>query len=266
MTCRRTRWMFPAVATLVVSLAYAPAFAQSAQQNDPVDVTDDEFRLPLDDATAAEVDRLIPQLGSPEYHERERASTRLIAIGAAVSSKLRSAYNQSDDFEARLRIERIVREAYLGHHVFNRTGYLGIRRQMSPKLPTHQTDPRIPVGHVGLPLQEVMPGTSAERAGLRARDLIIALDSTPLGEGGGDARAFGDFARSIRERGVGGKARLTVLRGSRTLELDVTLGPVPAQSFTDVAGLRQLVSQASRTFDIWWTMYFRQPATPNSRN
>jgi len=40
---------------------------------------DGEFRLPLDIAEAANVDRLIPLLASPDYKQREAATTSLIA-------------------------------------------------------------------------------------------------------------------------------------------------------------------------------------------
>ena len=76
-----------------------------------------EFNVPVDDALAAEIDTLIPQLGVAGYKARDAATQRLVEIGPAAFGRLRRAYRESDEFEVHLRIEEIVREAYLTHHV-----------------------------------------------------------------------------------------------------------------------------------------------------
>ena len=100
-----------------------------------------EFSLPLEDATAAQINRLIPLLGSPYYDDRCEATARLIEIGPPALGKLRAAYQSADDLETRLRIEAIALRAYLSYHVYDRNGFLGIEQYAAPL--THADDPRI---------------------------------------------------------------------------------------------------------------------------
>src|SRR5437762_7706495 len=52
-------------------------------------------------ADTPDIPRLIQQLGSPEYSEREAASNRLETIGAPALEALRKAARDSDDPEIR---------------------------------------------------------------------------------------------------------------------------------------------------------------------
>jgi hypothetical protein len=56
---------------------------------------------------AAEVTRLIEQLGSEKFAEREGASKRLEAVGERALAALRAALT-SDDLEVRRRASRLV--------------------------------------------------------------------------------------------------------------------------------------------------------------
>lgn len=58
-----------------------PAQTQPAPETEEKPVTDDEFRLPVDQRTGAEIDRLILLLDSPDYKEREEATETLLTIG-----------------------------------------------------------------------------------------------------------------------------------------------------------------------------------------
>ncbi|MFQ5590036.1 MAG: PDZ domain-containing protein [Phycisphaerae bacterium] len=215
----------------------------------------EEFQLPLDDETAAEIDMLVPQLSSPEFNRRERASARLTEVGAPAFARLRHAYHASDDLEVRLRIEDIVRQAYINHHVFERFGFLGIRRKMDPGL-THGDDPRIPKGHVGIGIDAVLEETAAARAGLQADDVIIALNGSTFQ---GDAvMAFQEFAKSIRESGAGVKVVLTILRSDHVMETDVVLGRMPRDSISQITGLQELYDAAMNELDHWWFRNFRK--------
>ena len=238
--------------------AQPPLPSRASEEVEPV--TDKELRLPVDERTAAEIDRFIPLLGSPDFVERETATNKLITIGATAFAKLQQAYHQTDDLEVLLRIDRIVHIGYLIHHVFGKTGFLGIRR--SSRYPGHNEDPRIPQGHFGIQLAMVLPDTGAERAGLRKGDIIIALDGGPLH--GSHIQAFAKFSEEIRNRGPGGQLTLTVLRGPSTMEIQATLGPVPRETFNQVAGVAELVQNTNRRFQIWWVEYFRKnpPASP----
>ena len=59
--------------------------------------------------TPAEIDRLIKQLGSDDFDEREAASKALEAIGEPVLEALRKAATGSDDAEIRRRAEVVFK-------------------------------------------------------------------------------------------------------------------------------------------------------------
>lgn len=221
-------------------------------ENDPI--SDEEFHLPIDPTAAASADESIRKLGSPIYKEREDATGGLIEIGAPALAKLRSAYRTTDDLEVRLRIERIVRTAYLNHHVYDRSGFLGINLQ--PYIASMEEHPRLPKGAVGVKVGRVIPGTAAERAGLQVEDVIFEVDGEPVrGEG---MQVIETFSATIRDRGPGGRMKLSVLRGMQRLPLDVTIGRCPEEIAKQ--GTVRTVSdnhyKATARFPLWWDKYF----------
>lgn len=223
------------------------------------EVSDEEFRLPLAASQAAEVERLIGQLGSPDYPLRERASDRLVEIGAPALDPLRTAYQQTDDLEVRLRIERIVGESYLSYHVFGRNGFLGVSQDRFGV--THEVDGRIAEGHVGIRVRQALPDTGAERAGVRENDVIIALDGQPLQAGPFPSESFGE---ELRMKGPGVQVVLTVLRGERQLDIEATLGQRPRMYYSPQQGeAYEMLMAARRNFAVWWARHFRQPAPPS---
>lgn len=267
------------VATLFAMMLPLHALAQIPAQPDPNlstnakiaadtlhgPITDDEFKLPLDNDTAAKVDAAIGQLGSPEYKKREDATISLIEIGAPAFSKLREAYLQSGDVEVRQRIERITRTAYLNYYVLDQFGYLGIQMGGSNIAPNGQKTPGQPAGiRVGM----VMPNSGASRAGLRVEDVIIAIDGTPLAENG--LNEVGKFSEQIRSRRPGTKMKLTALRGGTQLELEPTLGRAPTETarkpdnqtpVTTITVTSEYARLAEDRFEAWWPKYFNPHGT-----
>ena len=161
-------------------------------------VTGDEFNLAVAPDMADEIARHIRALASSSYAQREAGSAALLELGPVAFRQLREAYHATDGLEAHLRIESLVQEAYLDHHVSRRIPFLGIEREAN--LLTHELDPRIGPGLVGIGLARVLKGTGADRAGLQADDVIIAVDDQPLE--GGLVRGFEEFAAAIRARDV----------------------------------------------------------------
>jgi len=216
----------------------------------------EEFRLPLAEPVAAEAALLISQLGSPDYPQRERASERLQEIGASAFALLRTAYHETDDLEVRLRIERVVREAYLDHHVYRHNGFLGVSQDRIGV--TSDEDPRIPAGQMGIRVRQVLENTGAERAGLQSEDVIVALNGRPLEAGAHPSERFGD---TICHLGPHARVVLTLLRGQRRLEVEATLGrrPLEHYGFGQGEAYESLV-QASLAFEDWWLRQFRRPA------
>jgi putative serine protease PepD len=75
----------------------------------------------------------------------------------------------------------------------------------------------------GAQIGEVRDGTPAERAGLRAGDVVVRA--------GGDAvRSSGDLTTAVSEHRPGDELELTVRRGGETRTLTVTLGTRPDEA------------------------------------
>jgi hypothetical protein len=211
---------------------------------------------PSDEQLTAEVDTLVAQLDAPQYDKREAATERLTRIGPVAFAQLRDAYHQTDALEARLRIERIVRENFFGYQVYDRNGFLGIGQHPIPKV--HDDDERIEVGKVGIEVQRVIEDTAAEVAGLKARDVIIALDGEPITAAG--SRVITQFGESIRVRGPGVAVVLTVLRGPLQLEVEALLGARPQKFYTVNQGpVHEMIQTTRQQFEVFWNQHFHHP-------
>ena len=76
-------------------------------------------------------------------------------------------------------------------------------------------------------VSEVLEGSPAEKAGLKTRDIVLALDGKPLPALKPDRVIVGFIEREIERRKPGDTFPLTVLRGSERLELKPVLGEEP---------------------------------------
>jgi S1-C subfamily serine protease len=65
----------------------------------------------------------------------------------------------------------------------------------------------------------VEPGSPADKAGVKPRDIIITYGENPVA-------AVDDLHRLLSEEQIGAKARLTVIRGTERLQLET----VPSKS------------------------------------
>jgi S1-C subfamily serine protease len=92
-----------------------------------------------------------------------------------------------------------------------RRAYIGIAGGPRP-LPPHA---RVKLNRAaGIEVVEVAGGSPAERAGLRAEDLIVSL-------GGSAVERVDDVQQLMTEEAIGHAMPVTVLRGDRTLELEL---------------------------------------------
>jgi S1-C subfamily serine protease len=95
-----------------------------------------------------------------------------------------------------------------------RRAYLGLVGGPRP-LPPHA---RVRLGRVsGLEVVQVLPGSPAERAGLRAEDLLLELAGTPV-------ERAGDIQRVMGEEAIGRPVNALVLRADRWLEVEIVPG------------------------------------------
>lgn len=244
----------------ILFVLFGAASAQTRDMSDAIPVRDEVFRASLSSGEAAEVERLIPQLGSNDYEEREAATERLALIGRGALERLRSAYLSSDDLEVRLRIEEIVHTAYLMYRVYDRYGFLGISQRRMPAISAD--DSRIRPGHVGIVIAEITPKTGAEEAGLTKGDVIIALNGDPIREG---FRANANFGATIRHLGPHTVVNLTILRPgnrrARQMEVVATLGRCPKRLVRDgrIGEIPEKLMLAKQQFPAWWAKHFREP-------
>ncbi len=214
-------------------------------------LTDEEFRLPLDSKTADDVERLIPLLNSPTFKQREEATKALTEVGAPAFAKLREAYNASEDLEIRLRIETVVRAAYLNRYVFDRNGFLGV--QLGSIDAPNQKGQRRTQAENGVRIDKVLSDTAAHRAGLQAEDVVTAVNGAPLMGNGQDV--VQRFRASIPQFTPGTKIRLAVLRGEKTLTIDAVIGRSQEGSVRNTP-FAPLYYEVEQRFPEWWYKYF----------
>jgi hypothetical protein len=216
-------------------------------------MADEALTPPADPALAAEIDELIPKLGSPLFREREAATAHLLDIGIATFAQLSAAYKTTDELEVKLRVERIVRDAYLNHYVYDRNGFLGVSQWRMPVAP--EEHPAIPRGHIGIRVTDVIENTAAERAGIERDDVIIALDGEPIQDHGLDTVTV--FGERIRQRGPGALMKVTVLREMHRVEFDVTLGRRPPVYYgVNQSVVHELLQEHQRAYRALWARHF----------
>jgi len=74
----------------------------------------------------------------------------------------------------------------------------------------------------GVLVQQVVPGSGAEAAGVKPLDIIVEMQGKRI-------EGAADFQREILQRRVGDVVTVTVVRGGQRLQLRVRLGPRPPQ-------------------------------------
>ena len=89
---------------------------------------------------------------------------------------------------------------------------------------------------VGLSVDVVSPDSPAAKAGLKAHDILAKYDDQLL-------CAAVQLSALVKRTGTGNKATLTVLRGSKEMPIEVTVGEHAAQATFKVEGLNIAVGQ-----------------------
>jgi serine protease Do len=123
--------------------------------------------------------------------------------GAAAGLGFAVPINLANDVAQQILTTGRVRRAYMGVSL----------AEITPQVAAQF---RLPVRE-GVGIVEVEPGSPAERAGVRAQDIITRANDTPV-------TSTGDLRRVIRGAGPGGTVSLTVLRPGGTSTLRLTLG------------------------------------------
>lgn len=107
-------------------------------------------------------------------------------------------------------IQQLIEQGYVSRPFLGIYNFQEITPQMAQwyKLP------------VGIYVGGVVPGGPAEKAGMKAEDIITALD-------GKEISSTADLQELLSQKQVGDVVSVTVARGSRQLELKITLGEMP---------------------------------------
>jgi serine protease Do len=79
----------------------------------------------------------------------------------------------------------------------------------------------------GAVVSEILEGSPAEKAGLKSRDIILALEGKPLPRFKPDSVVVAHVEREIERHAPGDTLNLTVLRGTETVEIKAVLGDEP---------------------------------------
>lgn len=210
-----------------------------------VETEDFGFNESVSPQQAERIAEWVRELGHPRFEARRQAEQRLRQAGAAAFPRLRDVYRTTPDLEVRLRIESIVYQSFMDHHLTAQSGFMGIQ---IGEIVTDDSEGPLPHGGIGVRVSRVVPGLSASRASMMAGDVITQLDGEPIQAG------LDWFRDAIRARKRGQVLMITALRQGREYEFEVTLDGRPVEEFnSDLAPLR---IAAERKFQAWWTRHF----------
>lgn len=171
------------------------------------------------------------KLGSEQFAEREQAQDELLAwCRKQPAPSMDELFKQTQivkDPEVRERCRFILKELVTDEFLKEGQGYIGVALMDDLANVPGEPNPRNAVR-----ISMVEPGSPGDKAGIKANDLILALDR----KAGPEVRSYLKFQEEIRARKPESKVKLKVLRGAETLELEIRLGrrlPIPDNLFPD---------------------------------
>ena len=173
---------------------------------------------------------LVEALASEEFKDREQAQLDLGRWAEGQADRgadwLLRQMDLAEDPEIRLRLRVVLRQMVVREHQKEGPGYIGVRMA-----PIELAVPGNPAPRGGVRILAVEGDTPASRAGLRAGDVIVALDQlTWKGE-----EALKSFADEIKRHKPGTSIELSVFRDGSLKKMPVVLGPRPL-SLPEIGG------------------------------
>lgn len=181
--------------------------------------------------------RMLRALSSPDYDAREKATQSLQQSSIGVFPLLVAEFRAARDLEKRLRIRKIAYERFMSEACpwFN-DGFMGI--QMQPR-------------EDGMMIMRVLPGTSAEAAGLQQFDVIVQVGQTAVHNDLDPQKATEDFAAMIATYRAGDNLELTLVRSGQFRRVTLSLGR-RTQRYIRPEHLNDL-KDAEETFETVWS-------------
>ncbi len=201
-------------ALLLIALIHFPVAAGLAVEHSvPLPVEPDGSVPPPD---LQRLPELLVQLADPDWNVRDRAQKTLREYGPDIIPRLARSFDDTDDQHTRLAIRSVVYSVFTRYEMSRRGAFLGVRQRLL-------SNSRIPEGRPGILIVQVLPDTSAARAGLQDGDIIQAINGNEMAL----PQQTREFADTIQRFPIGTEVHFEVLRGNRQLDLTVRLGERP---------------------------------------
>lgn len=161
----------------------------------------------------------LSKLGSEQFADRQQAQDELLEWSrkqpVASMDALYRHTRTAKDPEVRERCRSILKELVTDEYLKDGEGYIGIGLMDDFVNVPGEPEPRNAVR-----ISLVQEGSPGQKAGIRANDLILAVD----GENGPAVQNHLKFQEEIRTRKPGSKVKMRLLRGAEILELEILLG------------------------------------------
>jgi len=178
------------------------------------------------------------KFSDPDWLVREAASADLIALGRPAIPLLAAEYRRSADAEVRTRITSAAHEIFWR----NVAGFLGVSMMAVGQFDEEAR---------GVYIRDVLPDTSAAKAGIRAGDIIVEFAGVDL-----STAQIPEFSRLVLGRGVGVPTKVIVIRDRRRVALEVALGALPDREVEKK--LDSLDDAELELFVGWWHSLLKQ--------
>ena len=205
---------------------------------------------------------LLAGLGSEEFADREKAQLELQRWAEAQADRgerwLLREYQAAVDPEVRLRVRSVLREIVVAEFQRNGPGYVGIQMDEAKVALPGEAGMR-----AGVRVRVVVAGTPADKAGLRAGDVIVSF---------GKHRWEGDlavtaFAAAVKAEKPGNQVELGIVRNGELKKIPVVLGPRP-MGLPEVGGLllpndpEAVEAEDRRAKDAYFDRWLRERLAP----
>ena len=102
---------------------------------------------------------------------------------------------------------------------------------------------------VGAYVQEVTPGNCAEKAGLKAKDIIIALGDYKIG-------SVSDLTKALRKFKAGDTTTITVFRSGQEVQLSITLDEKPRETASEIPAPSDDRLPEDGSYEDWYNYFF----------
>jgi hypothetical protein len=187
-------------------------------------------------------ENLLRGIASEDFSEREVSQAALLAWSQKnpkiAKTALLKLHESDEDPEVRKRAHMVLKVLSEADYLSDGQGYLGIL--MQEEMLEVGGENEVPMG---IRIQDVMPGTPAQQADLRAGDMIIALD----GKGWKGVGAVNVFSETVSAKKPLVEVKLTLRRGgAEPFEVAVKLGKRPIQDFREAGGDLQKLEERAR--------------------